>query len=270
MRYISQYIAAGLLVVSSAGCDKKESPTESSADSSPVGAQVEKALDEAAAEAGAEGLFDKELRKRACEILSPQLVASTFDVPEAELKQHKIAGCIYSWSGGDQIVEARFTTIIVHKTTEHAKTWFQNATKGMSTQEAQAQIDQISKQVTTKMEEKNQIDPKTTKQVTDLTGGMLAGMGGEEGFQFEDIAGVGDEARFSLSDGVIYVRKGNAGFVVGAYKGAQKPPLDMKGVSIKEMPKKAMAEEKAWVKKTLDARKRDAKKLALGVVAALR
>ncbi len=266
MRHISQYIAAGLLVISALGCDKKESTTEPSTDTSPEGAQV----DEAASEAGAKGLFDKELRKRACEILSPQLVASTFDVPEAELKQHKISGCIYSWSSGDQIVEARFTTIMVHKTTERAKTWFQNATKNLTTAEAQAQMDEITKRVTARMEEKNQIDPKTTKQVTDLTGGMLAGSGGDEGFQFEDIAGVGDEARFSLSDGVIYVREGNAGFVVGAYKGAAKPPLDMKGVAIKEMPKKAMAEEKAWIKKTLDARKRDAKKLALGVVAALR
>src|SRR5690606_14674791 len=118
MRKWDERVALALVaVLTVAGCDKKKD-TPSNGDSASVSIQeaVEKQIEEAADKAGAQ--FDKGMSKKSCEILTPALVAQTFSVPEAELKQLKIMGCIYTWKKEEgetkTMLEATLTLMRVH------------------------------------------------------------------------------------------------------------------------------------------------------------
>src|SRR5690606_31438482 len=82
----------------------------------------------ATAQASSGALFDKELRKKGCELLTAQLLAETFKVPEGELKQMKMMGCTYTWRNDSEELEASIMMIRAHKNAAAAEQWFQNAT----------------------------------------------------------------------------------------------------------------------------------------------
>ncbi len=245
----------------------KEEATKRGSVQEVIEKKVEGAMNQAEAKAGG-ALFDKKLIKQACEILSPALIEKTFGVPGAELKQFKIMGCTYSWNskGADkpQILEAGFTTIMAHKTEEAAKRWFEIATKGMTEEEQKKVMGQVAQ----KTKERVEVDTKAKEKVVDNLLGAMGGMS-KGGIQFEAVSGVGDEAKFQISDGGLWIRLGNLTFVIAAYHGEGAPTPDFKGVSLQEMSKLALENNQAWKEASMPKRKKDTEVLAKAVLAAL-
>ena len=233
----------------------------------------------ASAEAGSGGAptttaeaktFLKDQSKKGCEMLPPALVAKTFEVPEAELQQMKIAGCIYSYDSGDgsQTVEASINTIFVRDDPAKARQHFDNATKNMTAEEIKAQMGMVMG----KAKESEAIDTAAKDKGVDQVGGMMAAMVPDGGYQYEDVPGVGDAARVLTHDGKLTVLVGNMVFTVGAYKGPAAPAPDLTGVSMQDMDAVMAAAKKAdaeWMAKTRDVRREQAATLAKAIVAGL-
>ena len=203
-------------------------------------------------------------------MLPPATVAEVLEVPEAELEQMKIAGCIYSWESADerQIAEARITSISVTDDAAKARQRFDNSTKNQTAEELRAQLGSVMK--ATKGSE--DIDTTAKKQAVDQVGGMVGAMVPDGGYQFEDVAGIGDAARVLQHDSTLHVLVGNMVFTVAAYKGAAPPPPDMSGVPMTDMDQVIAAAAKtelAQLELTRDARKRDAIAVAKAIVAGL-
>jgi hypothetical protein len=261
----------GLALVASvmlAACGGNE---EGTAD---AGASPDERIEAAAAAAARRSgvHFEKGISKRACEILTPAMVAETFDVPESELRQMKMMGCIYSWkrkdAAGETILEANLTMLRAHETEEGARTWLENATANKTNEEVRDEM----KQVTEKAREDDSIDTELKKETVDTMGGLMAQALPKDGFRYEPVAGIGDEARVALNDGAIWARVGNLTFTVSAYKGAPQPKPDFDMSDMKDLQKltrKATEAQHKWLKEKHDERKAAATKLARRVVEAL-
>ncbi|MCX4242190.1 hypothetical protein [Paraliomyxa miuraensis] len=203
--------------------------------------------------------------KKACETATPRMVSGLFGVPEGELKQMRMMGCIYSWKNADrsEMFEARFGSIRVHETEDAAKTWFGNATKGMSAEE----VAEVMGKAKAKMKEDGNLDTKPKEQAAEHIGGALTDLAGKEGFQYDELSGPGDEAALGRSDGIIWIRKGNMTFNVSAYKGVpQPPPTITVGADPKKMIAMATEAQKKFIAETLEQRKADATKLANAIL----
>lgn len=86
--------------------------------------------------------YDKSMRKKGCEIPSPELVSSTFGVPADDLSQVEVMGCTYSWDAEGQALEARLNMMRAHKSEKIAARWFANATKDVSAEELKDTFEQ--------------------------------------------------------------------------------------------------------------------------------
>lgn len=233
-----------------------------------LGAAVEGAVDEAVAKAGGSHLFDPEdkaFRKRACDFLTPELVASSFDVPAAELKQMKIMGCIYTWKSDAETLDAKLMMIRVHKDVDRASQWFGNATANKTKAELDAEMDVVKGKVKERKELDTDLKKNTAASLTDI-----AKLGSpDEGVAYEDVPGIGDAARVSSSDGALWVRLDNVTFQVSAYKGPPQPKVKFDPKNLKGIAKAAMTAQKKWLAETHDQRKQAALKIAPKVVAAI-
>lgn len=253
-------------------CDSDKTEAESSAaDSSSAG---EPAASSAAAAPVARELsdaarFDKEIRKQACDILTPERVSGLFGVPAGDIRQMKVMGCMYTWDKDGQMLEAKLTLLRAHKSEKSAAQWFRNATRNLSAEEAQAQVDMVFDKVKKQAEEDGLDAGVTSKQVETVAEGTSSALVSKEGFQYEDLDGVGSEARISLEDGSIWLRVDNLTFTVGAYKGPEMPQPDYMSMDLKEVAKAAQEAHRAFVKATFEARKQDALKVAGVVIDAL-
>ena len=146
--------------------------------------------------------------------------------------------------------------------------WFDNSTKGQTKEELQATI----AQATEKAKERKEIDTKLKKDTTDKLGGVAAAMMPEEGYQYEDVPGVGDAARMNMHNGTITVLIGNMLFNVQAYKGADMPPLDpavIRSANVKKITAASKEAQHKWFRETIDVRKALGKKLAKAIAAAV-
>lgn len=233
-----------------------------------VEAVVDKAVDDATKQAGAEHLFDpadKELRKRACEFMTKDMVAGLFGVPAAELQQMSIMGCMYMWKKNGQVLDAKLMSIRVHKSAQMAATWFKNATANKTKAQLDAEMDSVKAKVQKQKELDTELKKKTAANLTDV-----AKMGmPDEGVSYQNVPGIGDEARVSNADGAVWVRLRNMTFHVSAFKGPEQPRPEFDPKNIKGIAKAAMESQKKWMKDTLEQRKKDAMKLAPLVVKAL-
>jgi len=208
---------------------------------------------------------DKSIRKRACEWLTAELVASTFGIPAEELKQMKMMGCMYTWRKDGQIVDAKIMMPRVHKNLAGAKMWFNNATATKTSEQLAAEMDQLK----TKAKAHDKLDTKLKKKVAgDLTDIAKLGMP-DGGVRYDDVPGVGSQARVSSADGVLWVRLGNLTFQVTGYKGPDQPKPEVDLKNIDGIAKAAMKAQKDWIAATVDARKAGATKLAPLVVKAI-
>lgn len=260
-----------LCATSLLACDRSSSGGQKAEKAIPangVEGILDKAMDDATKEAGAEHLFDpedKELRKRACDFLTADMVSKLFGVPAAELKQTKALGCIYTWRKDGQLLDAKLMMIRVHKTQTMAATWFKNVTSTKTKEQMNAEMDLVKEKVQERKELDTDLKKKTAASLTDV-----AKMGTpDEGVRYDDVPGLADEARISSADGVIWTRLGNMTFQIGAYKGPDQPKPEIDPKNLKGIIKAAMENQKKWTKDTLEQRKQAAKKLAPLVVKAI-
>lgn len=204
--------------------------------------------------------FDREVSKQGCELLSAERVAATFAVPADALRQYKVMGCRYSWEGDEQTLDAGISMIRAYDSEAGAASWFASATRSRTAEEMQAEMDQVAE----RLEESEQLDTESKKAAAK---GLL-NMVDTKAVTFEDVAGVGDEARVS-DDGTVYVRVDNLTFMVSAYKGPAAPPPDFQGADLQQMA--AIAKENAaqWAIETAPQRKADGVRLAGAIVEGL-
>lgn len=204
--------------------------------------------------------FAKEMGKKGCELLSAELVAATFDVPADALRQFKIMGCQYSWEGDGQTLEAGISMIRAHGREAGAASWFSTATRNRTAEEMQAEMDQVAE----RLDESEQLDTESKKS----TAKDLLKMAGANAVSFEDVSGVGDEARVS-DDGTVYVRVDNLTFMVNAYKGPTAPPPDFQGADLQKMVEIGKEHAAQWAIETAPQRKADGIRLAGAIVDSL-
>lgn len=119
-------------------------------------------------------------------------------------------------------------------------------------------------QVAGRLDESEQLDTELKKS----TSKDLLKMAGSKAITFEDVAGVGDEARVS-DDGTVYARVDNLTFMVSAYKGPTAPPLDFQGADLQQMAAIGKEHAAQWAIETAPQRKADGIRLARAIVAAL-
>ena len=155
---LSRLFALGAMLLSVTlitACGSEDTAVESSAAessaaepaaSSAVEAPVAKELSDAAR-------FDKDIRKQACDILTAERVSDLFGVPAADMMQMRVMGCMYTWDKDGEMLEAKLTLLRAHKSEKSAAQWFQNATRNLTAEEAQAQVDMIMDNVKKKAEE---------------------------------------------------------------------------------------------------------------------
>lgn len=256
---------------SSNGGEEKagEGAAEPAADSAQkVAEQIdEKVQEEVAKELSDEARFGKDMNKKGCEILTAELVGETFGVPAAELKQMKMMGCTYTWGKGDDVVEGRISMLRAHKSEKSAAGWFERATQSMTKEELAAQMEKVK----AKVKERKEIDTKLKKNTADKLTDIATDMTPDEGIVYEDVAGIGDEARVNVGDGSIWIRIDNLTFNVAAFKGKAQPPPDIKlGGKPDDMIAAAMEASKTYMKETAPQRKEDGITLAKVVVGAIK
>lgn len=212
--------------------------------------------------------FLKDQRKKGCEMLTPALAARVLEVPEGDLKQMKVMGCIYSAKSDEQVAEASIMTIFVKESPEKAKTWFGNMTKNKTPEELAAEMAKVKEMA----KKSDMIDTDAKKKGVDQVGGIINAMTPDDGYQYEDVPGVGDAARVKTYDGQITVLVGNMVFNVRAFKGAPSPEPDMKELASGDVKRIMAATKKVeaqWMDTTRDERKAYGVKLAKAIVAEL-
>lgn len=239
-------------------------------DAASADGRIESAVAAEARKAGVH--FDKGISRKSCEILTPALVAETFDVPESELRQIKVMGCVYSWKQKaeerETILEASLMMLRAHETEEGARTWFENATANKTREEVSSEV----AQVTEKAKEHESIDTDMKKETMGVVGGLMAEALPEGGYRYEPVQGIGDEASVSMHDGAIRARVGNLTFTVNAYKGpAQpKPEFDISDMKdLEKLTRKATEANHEWLREKHAERKAAATQLAKRIVEAL-
>lgn len=263
--------AVGLVVacalgsqVIACGGGKEDKPATAVASGDPAAA----AMEAVAPETSDSEKYDKSITKKACELVTPEMVASMFDVAQDSLKQLKVVGCIYTWKSDAREVEARISLLMAHKTEARAVEWFANATRGATAEEAQQQLDEVTDRVQEKAAN-GELGTKVSKSVvaTVMAGAMV------DASRYEGLDGIGEQASINLADGSIWVRVDNLTFSVGAYSGAPQPRVNhaasIKKLDIKRITADAKAANSAWLAQTFEQRKRDGMKLAKAIVAAL-
>ena len=147
-------------------------------------------------------------------------------------------------------------------------TWFENATANKTQEEVRGEVEQVAERA----REDESIDTDLEKKTVDTMGGLMAEALPKDGFRYEPVTGIGDEARVALNDGAIWTRVGNLTFTVSAYKGSAqpKPDLDMSDMKdLKKLTRKATEAQQKWLKEKHDERKAAATKLARRIVDAL-
>jgi hypothetical protein len=204
--------------------------------------------------------FDRAMSKKGCELLSADLVAATFAVPADALTQFKVMGCRYSWEGDGETLEAGLSMLRVYDSAADAAGWFASATRSRTAEEMKAEMDMVAE----RLDKSEQLDTELKKSAAK---GML-NMVDTKAVTFEDVAGIGGEARVS-DDGTVYVRVDNLTFMVSAYQGAKAPPPDFQGADPQQMVTIAKENAAQWAIETAPQRRADGVRLAGAIVDAL-
>ncbi|MFK7915869.1 MAG: hypothetical protein AB8B93_18295 [Pseudomonadales bacterium] len=203
--------------------------------------------------------FSKE-RVKGCELVSAELVATTFAVPAENLKQTRMMGCIYTWDNEQDQLQASVMMARAHKNATAASAWFANATRNRTAAESQAEIDQVAE----RLESREELNATAGKSVTKT----LLKAAGAKAVVYTDIANIGDEAR-AAADGSLWVRVGNLTVTISAYHGAKQPETQLSGLGIKEMIAAANEADSDWQAQTAPQRLEDSSRLANAIVARL-
>lgn len=205
---------------------------------------------------------DAAIEKNPCELAPAEMVAGLFGVPAADLQRESSmsSACVYSWENDDgtERLDAKVKVADVGEDAERAASNFRSVTRGMSG----ADVDQAMAGIKEQVASEGGLDSAGKRKAADV---VADGAGGSGGIRFEDVDGVGDEARLALTVGAgeLHVRVGNLYFIGSAYRGpGMQMPDKVTGASI-------MAADKQWRRDTMPQRKDAAIKLARAVVQSL-
>jgi hypothetical protein len=227
-RSFAVLVAALLLAVGvSTGCDKSDAPAEGSAES----ASADEKLDQEASDEGAaeQARFDASLEEDTCELVTKKMVATVLSVPEGELEQDggRRTPCSYDWEGDDTKLHVELVRAEVFDTETLAAGHFLKMTPNMSSEEVAEAMKGIRKTAETA----GQLNSKNKKMAAKKLGEGMA----EGGFEFKDVEGVGDEARYEVTTNELHVRVDNLYFMLAAYKGpTMELPDKISGASMKK------------------------------------
>lgn len=204
--------------------------------------------------------FGDEMSKEGCKLLTAKMVSATFAVPADALKQTTMSGCYYRWNNDQETLETGISLIQVHKSEAAAAKWFDGVTANVTAEEMKA----LMKSASGQLDKQEELDTELKK----TTAKKLLSTVDTSAINFEDLADIGDEARVK-DKGIVYVRVANLTFIVSAYKGARKPPLDMQGVEIKRMAEVIQEDAAMWATQTAPQRRQDATRLAVAITAGM-
>ena len=244
MKYFYAPILPAIFCLVLSSCGGSESDPQSSK-ANPVESQASR--------------FTKDIGK-GCDLLTTELVASTFDVPAESLNQTKMMGCIYTWGDDTQELKVVLLMVRVHKDTAAAASWFARSTKSLSAEESQAEMDKVTK----RLEDREELDTTAGKSLVK----MILNSAGSKAVVFKDVANLGDEAR-SSADGGVSVRVSNLTFNLSAYHGPTQPEAKLAGLNVNEMIEVAKKQAQEWETKTAPQRTQDSAKLAKAMIAEL-
>lgn len=197
-------------------------------------------------------VFSESLLESPCALVTPAMLSEQLDVPADKVEQTPLhimgtASCSSEWKGDGtkMTVEMRLRTF---EKVEQTAQRFENATRSTTQEEMQAAADQL------KGETESDSDPAAE--------GLLSAIA-QQSTAFEDVANIGDEARFDREDGSLVVRVGNLMINLKAYHGEGMPIPD-------EMTAKALLKaNKEWTQKTIATRQQQAIAVSRAVVADL-
>jgi hypothetical protein len=157
----------------------------------------------AAQEASSSGiLFDRELRRAGCELLTPAMVAAVTGAPVNGMRQTTFMGsCSYEWDDG----RAELGSVVVSAGVEAAARGFEQAYRTLSPEEAEAGARAVREQV-----ERQVAEGKMTREQAEMSAGLLdVAAARSASAKFEPVSGIGDRAVY---EGVINVNEMGGGF----------------------------------------------------------
>tara|TARA_R100000365_G_C2741466_1_gene70145 strand:- start:318 stop:1004 length:687 start_codon:yes stop_codon:yes gene_type:complete len=200
--------------------------------------------------------FDTALEDDPCAVVTTQMVASTFDVPEADIDQSNVVSsqCVYELDSDGKALDVE-VSVEAYDTDEDAAEAFQLATQSMSSEE-------ISDAMTAVQQQANADGDLETEAQQDAAAGVGAGVS-LGAIEFEDVEGVADQARFNTSDGTLELQEGNLRIRLKAYYGPEMP------IPESYEPGAMLEVINAWIQDTNSERKAQSVALAKAALAEL-
>lgn len=191
-----------------------------------------------------------------CDLLSPTLVAEVLEVSSDSLRQALAGGCAYTVTSPDQEVSASLRRLEVADGDFDPVGRFALTTRSITKEQAA----EITARMAEKAAEKAEKAGKEVPAADDLPPVPAV--------TFEDVEGVGDQARLNTTTGDLHVRAANVLFVVNAFKGPRAPRPAAGGADAKAAIERARKAHAKHIASTMDERRDLAVKLAKAVIAA--
>lgn len=168
------------------------------------------------------------------------------------------SACVYQWENDTRRLDVRVQVAGIDEDAGRATSNFRSVTRGLSGTDLDRAMAGIKEQAAND----GGLDTVGKREAADA---VVDSSSGSAGIQFEDVDGVGDEARLALSVGAgdLHVRAGNLYFVASAYSGPEmQMPTGMTAGSI-------LAADRQWRRETMPQRRQAAIKLAEAIVQTL-
>ena len=147
-------------------------------------------------------LFDRELRRARCELLTAEMVAEVTGASVGEIRQTAAPGiCSYKWDDGN----AELGRVVISADAEAAARGFEQAYRTLSPEEAEAAAQAVREQV-----ERQIAEGRMTREQAEMSAGLLdAASARSASAKFEPVPGIGDRAVY---EGVVHVNEMGGGF----------------------------------------------------------
>lgn len=187
-----------------------------------------------------------------CSLLPRHTLADRFSLAVDDIKQIAISStCRYDWKNKTDTLKVSVNVARVADTAAEAADYFDSATRSMRADEVSDAVAKI------RAETEGQGEDNILASAVGSDGGIGRGL------TFEDVADIGDRARFETASGKLHILYGNLYFDVAAYHG---PGLQIpEGTSLQSLGK-VSAE---WEQETMPERKATAQELARLILSGL-
>lgn len=197
---------------------------------------------------GGGATYDTALEDTPCAIVTTQMVATAFEVPVSDVEQSNVMSsrCSYEMESNGDTLDVE-VSVDAFETTKKAASYFRRATRNMSSEEISDAMNSIQKEAGT--------DLGTAAQ-KDAAESIGSGVKQGGGIQFQDVEGVGDQARLNTFDGTLNLQAGNLLIDLRSYYGPAMPIPDV------IEPGTMMKVQKSWMQDTMEARETQSVKLA--------